>query len=225
MDSFLNPIRAGVKKVMHKIAVALDNLSGGRLTPNTVTIVGLLAHLPIAWLIASSYKLYDYSVLAGIFLIVFGLFDALDGELARLQKRASPAGMFLDSITDRMKEIIIYVGILAAQASLFQIEYREFDTVLLCLTLLVLSGSLLTSYINAWGEAVLARAGASKDLMNKTFRGGLASFEIRMAILALGLLTGTLIVAVLFVGVLVVVTITERLTKVFQELNRIEPSK
>ena len=48
---------------------------------------------------------------AALLLAVFGLFDTLDGELARLQGTESPQGAFLDSVTDRMKEILVYVGL------------------------------------------------------------------------------------------------------------------
>lgn len=228
MDSFLNPIRKSVKKVMHQIAVALNALSGGKLTPNTVTIIGLLAHLPIAWLIFNGYHL-----LAGLWLIIFGLFDTLDGELARLQKRASPAGMFLDSVTDRMKEIMIYVGVIGFIAT--QANNAVCTGVAECFTgagigerfafavvIAVLGGSMLTSYINAWGEAVMGRAGIKSAAMNKAFRGGLGSFEIRMALLVLGLLTDYLFTAIIFIGLFVAITIIERMYKVFRELSRVQ---
>jgi phosphatidylglycerophosphate synthase len=236
MDSFLNPIRNSVKKVMHQVAVALNALSGGRLTPNMVTIVGLLAHIPIAWMIANNYL-----IVAGLWLIVFGLFDTLDGELARLQKRDSPAGMFLDSVTDRIKEIMIYIGLSAY--ILYNnyssgVGFPECGKTVFCsdalagtitnnpLTVLliigILGGSLLTSYLNAWGETVLIRAGASKTTLNKTFRGGLASFEVRMTLLVIALLTGYILPIMLLLSILVVLTIIGRMAKVFRELNRVQ---
>lgn len=222
MNALLDYLRVFVKRYMHRLAVVLNRLSGGKLSPNTVTITGLIAHLPIAWLIAHSYNYFGYSVIAGVLLIIFGLFDTLDGELARLQKTASPQGMFLDSVTDRMKEVMIYGGIIAAQAGVLKTEYWDYDVMFMVIILLVMGGSLLTSYINAWGEAVMSRAGASSAAMNKTFRGGLASFEIRMALLAFGLLTNTLFIAVLLVGLLVAITITDRIRRVFRELGRVQ---
>ncbi len=59
---------------MRHVARALNYLSGGKLTPNQVTISGLLAHVPIVWLIATGH-----GVIAGVMLIIFGLFDTLDG--------------------------------------------------------------------------------------------------------------------------------------------------
>ena len=101
----LDVMRDYVRRIMHVVAVMLNKLSGGKLSPNTVTIIGLLAHIWVALLIASRHNLK-----AALFLVIFGLFDTLDGELARLQKRASSTGMLLDASTDRMKEVMLYSG-------------------------------------------------------------------------------------------------------------------
>ena len=87
----MEQIRNGVRTFMQHVAVGLDKLSGGRISPDAVTLVGLVMHLPIAYLIATQHFYWA----AGL-LVVFGLFDSLDGALARLQHKASPAGMLLD---------------------------------------------------------------------------------------------------------------------------------
>src|SRR5437868_1204141 len=102
----LDAIREFVRQIMHQVAAALNRLTGGKLSPNAVTMAGLLAHVLIAILIAKGH--FGWAV---ILLIIFGLFDTLDGELARLQHRDSAAGMLLDAVTDRMKEILLYAGI------------------------------------------------------------------------------------------------------------------
>lgn len=228
----LDEIRNLVRKFMGKIARALNSVSGGRITPNMITIVGTLAFIPFAWLL---YQ--DEPKLAAIWLIIFGLFDTLDGELARLQNRASPAGMFLDSVTDRIKEILIYIGIGAyiAVADLgggkcgggypgcvFQGDWpRPVLSQSLAFLIAVLGVSMLVSYLNAWGEAVMARSGVSSDRMNKVFRGGLASFEIRMTLIALGLFTG-LFPALLIILILALLTVLTRMTKILRELRRVQ---
>src|SRR5688572_773856 len=102
----IDAVRAGIRKVMHHVAVWLNRLTGGKLSPDLVTIVGLVMHIPIALLIGTG----DHNILAALLLVVFGLFDTLDGELARLQNRSSVRGMLLDASTDRMKETLLYVG-------------------------------------------------------------------------------------------------------------------
>lgn len=229
----LDNIRDGVRRVMRAIAGILNTTTGGKLSPNAVTVVGLLAHIPIAWLIATGRN----DIAAGILLIIFGLFDALDGELARIQKRPSHAGMFLDSVTDRIKEIMLYMGIVVniyyaatpppgcgwIEGCSYTLKGPDVGiNYILAFIIAVLGGSMLTSYINAWGEAVMSRAGASSSAMNKVFRGGLASFEVRIALIALGLLTGMLFGALLLIGLLVGLTTIIRMYKVFRELSRVQ---
>ncbi|MDQ5958686.1 MAG: CDP-alcohol phosphatidyltransferase family protein, partial [Patescibacteria group bacterium] len=64
---------------MSKIAGLLNKISGGKITPNGITWFGFFMHIPIAYFIATGNL-----IIAGVGLIIFGLFDTLDGELARL---------------------------------------------------------------------------------------------------------------------------------------------
>src|SRR5690242_2308480 len=88
MDTILDRVRTVVRGGFVTFAKLLNRITGGRLSPNAVTIFGLLMHLPIAWLIA--HHSYGW---AGVLLIVFGLFDTLDGALAKVQNSQSNLGM------------------------------------------------------------------------------------------------------------------------------------
>src|SRR5882762_3925703 len=112
MNAFLDAVRTLVRSIIRRLARLINVVTGGRVSPNAVTITSLLAHIPIAWLIATRHNVWA----AGL-LVIFGLFDVLDGELARLQGTTSTAGMLLDSVTDRMKEVLLYTG--AAYAIVF----------------------------------------------------------------------------------------------------------
>src|SRR5690242_757005 len=103
MKRGIDAIRQLIRRIVRVIAKALNSLTGGKLSPNMVTIFGLLMHIPIALLIVA-----DYWVAAGVFLVIFGLLDTLDGELAREQDCVTNNGGFLDASTDRMKEVILY---------------------------------------------------------------------------------------------------------------------
>lgn len=196
---------------MRTVARVLNNVTGGRLSPNTVTIVGLFAHVPIAYLIATGQL-----IVAGILLIFFGLFDTLDGELARLQKKSSAVGMFIDSATDRMKEIILYGGIV--------FYLLEITSTRMAVFILVgaLGVSLLTTYLNAWGEVVLAHYSGSKThVINKTFRSGLLGFEIRMFLLIFGLLFDQLVVVLSIILVFGSVTVLQRFSNIVKTLKNV----
>lgn len=212
VNSFLDQCKKLVKAVVRPIAQGLNSVSGGRLSPNTVTIVGLGMHIPITWLIAHGSPIWA----AGL-LVVFGLFDTLDGELARLQKRESSVGMLLDSTTDRMKEIILYMGIaylLVGQSDSLPWQPATIAAVVAA----ACGGSVLVSYVNAWGEAILTAKG-HKHTVNQTFRSGLLRFEIRMVLIILGLLTGWLLYVVAAIAALAWLTALDRLRNIIAKLH------
>ena len=204
--TFLDTVRGGVKKLMRRLAMLLNRVTGGRLSPNIVTIVGFLAHVPIALLIANGEL-----TLAAILLIFFGLFDALDGELARLQKSDGPKGMLLDSVTDRVKEVLLYIGIAYYFASLNEAFYAVW-AVAAC------GAAVVVSYINAWGEVVTADVSKEKHTKNSTFRISLMTFDVRIFLLIIGLLLNQLDIVVVVIAVGSCFTAFERLSNISKRL-------
>lgn len=205
MNHFLDLVRNFVRRLMARIAKILNALSGGRISPGLVTITGLLAHIGIAWLIAAQ----DYTA-AALFLVFFGLFDALDGELARLQNRASNAGMLLDATTDRMKEVLLYTASAYAIVATGR-PYMSAWAVAAC------GGSLLVSYVKAKGETAVAGKLPTNEV-NRLFQDGLMRFEVRMTILVIGLLSGRLILAVIIIAVSSWLTAFQRLIIISRRL-------
>lgn len=208
MEAILDILRKPVQTGVGWLAGTVNHLSGGKITPNAITLFGLLAHAPITFLIA----LQHYWLAAG-WLVVFGLFDTLDGALARLQHESSPRGMLLDSVTDRMKETMLYIGSAYAIIASTGRPYLAVWAVAAC------GCALLTSYVNAWGEAVMARHYSDKHPFNKTFRGGLMPFEVRMFILLIGLLSGRLTLAIIVIALGACYTAVSRLVRVFRKLT------
>ena len=166
-------------------------------------------HVPIAILIARGRFVW-----AGILLVIFGLFDALDGELARAQKRSSVSGMLLDASTDRIKEVMLYSGVafyLAQSAH----PATAVWAVIAC------GASLTVSYVKAKGEAAVA---ASKtviphEILNRMFADGLLTFEVRMFVLILGLITSQLLIAVIGIAILASLTALQRLIAISEKLK------
>jgi len=206
----IEQIRQAFKRGIRALAIPLDRVTRGKLTPNMVTWFGFAAHIPIAWLIATQHNVW-----AAVLLVIFGLFDTLDGQLAQIQKRESALGMLYDSVTDRMKEIILYVGIAYAIIASTGRPYLAVWAVAAC------GASLLTSYINAWGDAVMAKhpAKAENHSANKAFRGGLFPFEIRMVVLIVGLLSDRLALAVIVLAIGAGYTALARLARVAARLK------
>ena len=193
------------RKFMVGVAGHLNSLSGGKITPNTVTYIGFFAHIPIAILIARGNNIF-----AGGLLVVFGLFDTLDGALARVQQKESPKGMFLDSLTDRLKEIALYLG-----ATWLAQERWQYIVIVSGV-----SASLCVTYINAWGEVVLAKASIKNDRPNKLLRTGIASYDVRISIIIIGLFTNRIFEALVAVIILSIWTIFVRTANVLSRLRR-----
>lgn len=206
--SFLDKIKLQIRHIMHGVAVALNWVSGGHLSPNAVTLVGLTMHIPIALLVATGHFYWA----AGL-LVVFGLFDTLDGELARLQNRASNTGMFLDATTDRFKEVLLYTGVAYSLIHSAHPNYAAW-AVAAC------GASLSVSYVKAKGELAVSGSGLTANQINKTmFRDGLLGFEVRMFLLVIGLLSNQLAIITAVIAVLSAYTALERLMKVLHHIK------
>lgn len=207
VNQFLDMCRAFVRALMQHVAVFLNTISKGAITPNSVTVVGLAAHVPIAILIAFGQPYWA----AGL-LLVFGLFDALDGALARLQGRTSAGGMLLDASTDRMKETLLYSGITAYFVAHGQTGFAAWTTA-------ALGASICVSYVKAKGETAVSKSHLTVHELNRLFQDGFLRFELRMALLIIGLVTGWLPYAVVVIAIFAAITAFDRLFKIMRHLD------
>jgi CDP-diacylglycerol---glycerol-3-phosphate 3-phosphatidyltransferase len=127
--------------------------------------------------------------------------------------------MFLDSATDRMKEIIIYGGLAfyLTDKAAFQGDNPAVPATLIALAL---GGSVLVSYVNAWGEAVMSgRQKTSGHKVNSSLRSGLMSFEVLMFLIIIGLVFGLLTPVILLIAMLSWLTALQRMANVMRRLN------
>lgn len=207
LADLLDNLRNHVRNAMEKLASSLDRTSNGRLQPDIITYLGFAMHIPIALLIATQ-QFY----VAAVLLVVFGLFDALDGALARVQHKASAAGMLLDASTDRIKEVLLYIG-----AAYALIELGE--PIGAVWAVAAAGASLSVSYVKAKGEAAVTSSGLSPSQVNRLFADGLMRFEIRMAFVVIGLLSGQLFVALVAITVLSTYTAFYRLFRIKKRLQ------
>lgn len=157
-----NLLRARAQGILNTLARGLGTLG---LSPNALTLIGLGLMCIIGGVIATGNF-----ALAGVLIIVAGIFDALDGSLARLTNRVTRFGAFLDSTTDRFAEGALFLGMLYAfvQRGTLFVVYLIF---------LALLGSLMVSYARARAEGIGVPC---KE-------GMLTRFE-RIALIVLGLL-------------------------------------
>jgi CDP-diacylglycerol--glycerol-3-phosphate 3-phosphatidyltransferase len=124
----------------------LDPLGGffNRLgiTPNMMTMLGLLGNTVGAYYLARGEMLTG-----GLFVLLMTPIDALDGTMARLRGESSDFGAFVDSVTDRYSELIIYGGLLYYFLS-------QGDPLGGLLVFAAAAGSVLVSYVKARAEGL-----------------------------------------------------------------------
>ncbi len=208
MMEVLDSVRRVVRRLLHPVAKFLNSASRGKLTPNTVTAIGLLAHVFIAWLIVTSHLF-----LGGLLLIVFGLTDALDGQLARLQDRETSFGMLFDATSDRFKEVLLYSAIAYYFVSI-QNPFAAVWAVAAC------GASLCVSYIKAKGEVAMSAGAKDIQTINHMFEDGLMRFEVRMFVLIVGLIFSALLpIAVAAIAILSSLTAIDRLIRIREKLR------
>jgi CDP-diacylglycerol--glycerol-3-phosphate 3-phosphatidyltransferase len=195
--------------VMREVALLLNEITLGRVTPNSVTWFGLFMHLPIAFLIANGEL-----VRAAILLLVFGLFDTLDGELARVQKRETNHGGFLDASTDRFKEVLLYTGVAWLLARGDHPEYAA-------IAVAACGASICVSFVKAKGEAVVSSLDRKIPYteLNRMFSSGFFPFEMRMLVLLVGLFADQLIWTVSIIALFSAVTALQRLVIISRSLR------
>ncbi|HEY4888345.1 MAG TPA: CDP-alcohol phosphatidyltransferase family protein [Candidatus Dormibacteraeota bacterium] len=115
------------------------------LTPNQVTVVGLMLTF-----VAATLAAFGHLQWAGVVLIFAGTCDILDGALARSTHTSYPYGAFLDSTLDRYSEGAIYLGL----AAYFVGSGGPFQRWLVLATLAALAGSFLVSYVRARAQSL-----------------------------------------------------------------------
>ncbi len=134
------PIEAGYYSFLERRII--PRLIDWKLTPNHLTYGGLL----ISMLAGLSFAFIP--LLGGVFTLLTGLLDTLDGSLARATGQSKKFGAFLDSVLDRYTELIMYLGIL------FYFYRNDAKWPFSLLILLILFGSLMVSYTRARAEGL-----------------------------------------------------------------------
>lgn len=137
--TFTESVRKRAEFLLKTPAQALNRLG---IMPNTITILGLLGNTVAAYFLARGQM-----TLGGIIVLLMGPIDALDGTMARLRGEPSEFGAFVDSVSDRYSELVIYGGLL------FYFLLQG-DHLLALLTYLAAAGSVLVSYVRARAQSL-----------------------------------------------------------------------
>ena len=137
--TFSDRMRVVFKGTLDPIGAFFNRLG---IYPNTMTILGLVGNIVAALLIALGYM-----TIGGILVVVMGFIDTLDGTMARLRGMPSEFGAFVDSVTDRYSELVIFAGLIY-----YFLSTGDGSSALV--TYFAASGSVLVSYVRARAASV-----------------------------------------------------------------------
>src|SRR5580698_2769730 len=144
-----NKLQLGIYKVINPIVRLLIRMG---LTPNMVTTIGLLLNMGVAIIFIAGAEEgnrgdFRYVGWAGALILFAGLFDMLDGQVARLGNMSSPFGALYDSVLDRYSELILFLGI-----CYYLVSHHYFLSSLFAFIGLI--GSMMVSYTRARAEGL-----------------------------------------------------------------------
>ena len=159
------PQRAAGGRAAEMRQLARNRLIESRLTPNAISMTGLVGNLVAAVLITQRYFF-----LAGIAFVLGSVMDTLDGRYSRMSGKGTPFGAFLDSTLDRVEEGIVLTAVGAYFA------WRGDELAVAAVVTAVLF-SLMVSYTRARAEALGVEC-----------KVGLATRAVRVVIISAGLL-------------------------------------
>ena len=120
-------------------------LPSSKIVPNILTFTGLGINLIGAFLFFEGYMR-----IAGIVILFAGLFDILDGAVARARNLATKIGAFTDSVVDRYSDFVIFGGILIYFIRRGNLTYS-------IVLLFIISGAFLISYVRAKAELIIPK--------------------------------------------------------------------
>jgi len=193
----------GIGKVVGAIIDAIVRwLALSRIHPNVLTFIGLLINIWAGALFAAGSFRW-----AGVVVIGAGLFDMVDGRVARASNRVTRFGGFFDSVVDRYSDLALYIGLLVYYASIDRFFY-------IVLTALVMTGSVMTSYTRARAENTIPKC-----------KVGFLERPERVVLIIIGALFLRMAQVLWVIAILSNLTVIHRMIYTWQETRRLEDAQ
>src|SRR6202046_4090792 len=183
-------------RVIHWI---VRGLALSRIHPNALTFIGLLINVGAAALLAIGQFRW-----AGAVIIGAGLFDMVDGRVARETNRVTRFGGFFDSVLDRYSDLAVLVGLLVYYASINRFFY-------VVLTAIVMTGTVMVSYTRARSENIIPRC-----------KVGFLERPERVVLVIIGALINRMAPVLWVIAIFSNITVISRILFTWQETKRIE---
>src|SRR5215467_2074360 len=177
-------------------------LALSKIHPNVLTFVGLVINIYAAWLFSRGRF-----VPAGLVVIGAGLFDMVDGRVARETNRVTRFGGFFDSVLDRYSDLALFMGLLVYYASINRFFY-------IVLTAIVMTGSVMVSYTRARAEVTIPKC-----------KVGFLERPERVVLIIIGALFDRMAPVLWVIAVFSNLTVIHRMIYTWQEAKRLEDAQ
>ena len=197
--TFTRAIGTGCNKILLLI---VRGLALSKIHPNVLTFFGLVINIAAAALLAAG----QFRT-AGVVIIGAGLFDMVDGRVARETNQVTRFGGFFDSVIDRYSDLALLIGLLVWYGSI----NRPFYVVL---TAIVMMGSIMVSYTRARAENFIP-----------TCKVGFMERPERVVLLIIGALFYRMAPVLWVIAVLSNLTVAHRMIFTWQETKRLEDAQ
>jgi len=165
-------------------------------SPNALTIIGFILTITAALIL--SYHLR----LGGILILLGGVFDMLDGIVARTKGKSTRFGAFLDSVLDRFSDAVLFLAV-----TWYFAQMENYKGALVCLATLV--GAFLVSYTRARAEG-----------LGESCHTGIMERPERVVLLAFGAITGWILPVMWVMLVLTYITVIQRIYYVWKVMKK-----
>jgi len=184
------------------INLLVGALALSRIHPNVLTFLGLVINTWAAFLFAAGRFRA-----AGLVVILAGVFDMVDGRVARETNRVTRFGGFVDSVIDRYSDLALFMGLLVYYASINRFFY-------IVLTAIVMTGSVMVSYTRARAECTIPKC-----------KVGFLERPERVVLIIIGALFDRMAPVLWVIAMLSNLTVVHRMIYTWQEAKRLEEAQ
>src|SRR5437016_2876464 len=184
------------------INLIVGALALSRIHPNVLTFLGLVINTWAAFLFAAGRFRA-----AGLVVILAGVFDMVDGRVARETNRVTRFGGFFDSVIDRYSDLALFMGLLVYYASINRFFY-------IVLTAIVMTGSVMVSYTRARAECTIPKC-----------KVGFLERPERVVLIIIGALFDRMAPGLWVIGVLSNLTVIHRMIYTWRETKQLEDAQ
>jgi CDP-diacylglycerol---glycerol-3-phosphate 3-phosphatidyltransferase len=185
--------------VLYKI---VDGLALTRISPNVLTFVGLVINVGAALLFGFASADNNQALMfrwAGVVIIGAGIFDMVDGRVARATNQVTDFGAFFDSVIDRYSDVALFFGLLVYYAR----ANRFFYVVLVAF---VMVSSVMVSYTRARAESLIQKC-----------KVGFMERPERIVLVIIGALFNRMAPVLWVIAVLSLITVIHRIRYTYEE--------